>query len=318
MINPFWNPTEHRLRALWRLVLQVFILILSIELPVSILRLIFHGIPGKQYQILDTLTLPVLTLVGIFFSLWLAGLLLDRRPFDNFGFHFSHKWWMDFVFGLALGAGLMLSIFLVELAAGWVTITATFQGGTAGLPFIPAFCISLVLFLCVGLYEEMWFRGYFLRNLAEGFNLRIIGPRTALLLAYLVSSIIFGLLHAGNPNASMLSTFLLLFAGLFLGLGFILTGELAIPIGFHITWNLFEGNVFGFNVSGTTPPGTFIQINQSGPTLWTGGAFGPEAGLIGLAAIILGSLAIYLWVKANQKTAPLQTQLTQYLRQVDA
>jgi membrane protease YdiL (CAAX protease family) len=208
----------------------------------------------------------------------------------------------------------MLLIFLVELAAGWVTISGAFFSGMEGGSFIPAICISLVLFLCVGFSEEMWTRGYLLRNLAEGFNINFIGPRSALLLAYLVSSSFFGLLHASNPNATVLSTFLLGFAGLFLGLGFLLTGELAIPIGIHIAWNFFEGNVFGFAVSGTTPPGVFMQINQTGPTLWTGGAFGPEAGLIGLAALILGSLAIYLWVKANQKTAPLQTRLAQYLK----
>jgi hypothetical protein len=246
--------------------------------------------------------------------MWLAGRLLDRRPFVDYGFHFNRRWWRDFTFGLVLGAGLMVLIFLVELAAGWVTISGAFLSGMEGVSFIRAIWISLVLFLCVGFSEEMWTRGYLLRNLAEGFNFKFVGPRLALLLAYLVSSSFFGLLHASNPNATALSTFLLGIGGLFLGLGVLLTGELAIPIGIHITWNFFEGNVFGFAVSGTTPPGVFMQINQTGPTLWTGGDFGPEAGLMGLAALILGTLAIYLWVKANQKTALLQTRLAQYLK----
>jgi membrane protease YdiL (CAAX protease family) len=314
MINPFWNPTEHRLRALWRLILQASFLLASIGIPGVIFSLAFRFARGNQGQIDSFLISPIATLLGITFSMWLAGRLLDRRPFVDYGFHFNRWWWRDFIFGLVLGAGLMLLIFLVELSAGWVTISGTFFSGMEGISFIPGICISLVLFLCVGFSEEMWTRGYLLRNLAEGFNLKFIGPRSALLLAYLVSSSFFGLLHASNPNATALSTFLLGFAGLFLGLGFLLTGELAIPIGIHITWNFFEGNVFGFAVSGTTPPGVFMQINQTGPTLWTGGAFGPEAGLIGLAALILGSLAIYLWVKVNHKTAPLQTRLAQYLK----
>ena len=314
MINPFWNPTEHRLRALWRLILQVGLFFILSGLLTVIFGLFFQFPLVNQRQVYTFLITPVATLIGITLSMWLAGRLLDRRPFADFGFHVNRKWWRNFAFGLALGAALMTCIFLVELAAGWVTITGFFYNGTEGVSFIPAIFISVVLFVCVGFYEEMWTRGYLLRNMAEGFNIKLISPRPALLLAYLISSSFFGLLHASNPNATALSTFLIGIAGLFLGLGFLLTGELAIPIGIHITWNFFEGNVFGFGVSGTNPPGVFIHTNQIGPTLWTGGAFGPEAGLIGLAALILGSIAIYLWVKADQKSASLQTRLAQYSR----
>jgi hypothetical protein len=101
-------------------------------------------------------------------------------------------------------------------------------------------------------------------------------------------------------------------AGLFLGLGFILTGELAIPIGLHITWNFFQGYVFGFPVSGIGRTTSFIGINQGGPDLWTGGAFGPEAGLIGLLAMLLGSLLIGLWVRLLYGKVRLDTELAQY------
>ncbi len=76
-----------------------------------------------------------------------------------------------------------------------------------------------------------------------------------------------------------------------------MTGKLAIPIGLHITWNFFQGNVFGFPVSGTLANvTTFIAIEQGGPDLWTGGASGPEAGLIGIIAMVLGVVLTVVWV----------------------
>ncbi|NJL33875.1 MAG: hypothetical protein HC893_08460 [Chloroflexaceae bacterium] len=83
---------------------------------------------------------------------------------------------------------------------------------------------------------------------------------------------------------------------MFLGLGYVLTGQLAISIGLHITWNFFQGTVFGFPVSGQdfTRVGVF-SIEQGGPPLWTGGAFGPEAGLMGLLTIALGSALTVGW-----------------------
>jgi hypothetical protein len=50
--------------------------------------------------------------------------------------------------------------------------------------------------------------------------------------------------------------------------------------------------VFGFPVSGLDIyPLTRIQVQ--GPQLWTGGAFGPEAGLVILPALLIGASLIF-------------------------
>jgi hypothetical protein len=123
---------------------------------------------------------------------------------------------------------------------------------------------------------------------------------------------VFGLLHATNPNASWISTLNLILAGLFLGLGFVLTGELAIPIGLHITWNFFQGNIFGFPVSGMKSGVSLISIQQGGPNLLTGGAFGPEAGLVGIFAILVGSILIMLYVRNTRGEVRMRTELAVY------
>jgi hypothetical protein len=149
-----------------------------------------------------------------------------------------------------------------------------------------------------GHLEETASRGYQLRNAAEGLNYPILGPRGAVLVAWALSSIFFGALHAGNPNATPLSTFNIVLAGLMLGFGYVLSGQLAIPIGLHLTWNFFQNAVYGLPVSGFGTFGaSFLSAEQSGPDLWTGGSFGPEGGLLGPAAMLLGVLLIALWVR---------------------
>ncbi|MBN1259748.1 MAG: CPBP family intramembrane metalloprotease [Anaerolineae bacterium] len=255
----------------------------------------------------------IATFPVILISVWLAGRFLDRRRFVDFGFHFDKAWWRDFAFGLALGAVLMAGIFGIERVLGWVEVAGSFRRQGFGGRFVPALLVDLLAFVSVGIYEELMWRGYDLRNLAEGLGFLPGGPNVAVLAAWGLSSLAFGISHAINPNASLISTFNIGLAGLFLGLGYVLTGELAIPIGLHITWNFFQGTVFGFPVSGMATTASFLAIQQGGPDLWTGGAFGPEAGLMGIAAMLVGSGLTLLWVRWRRGRVALDQALAVYL-----
>ena len=305
----FWNPDERRLRALWRLILHV-ILIAALGLAAAALLLDLRGDPAASLA--NNIAGMALVALIVVAATLLAARFLDRRPISDLGLQFTAHWWRDLGFGLFLGAFLMLLIFLVELALGWITVEGILSSSRP-VPFGLAIFWPLTQFLLVGIYEELLFRGYHLKNLAEGLSFSPLGPKRGLLLAFLISSIIFGLLHAGNPNATTISTVNIFLAGLFLGLPFLLTDQLAIPIGIHITWNFFQGNVFGFPVSGTsTNSTTFIAVEQGGPVLWTGGAFGPEAGLLGVAAMIVGSLLIVSWVKRTRGAFGLALSVAEY------
>ena len=329
--NIFWNNFEKRIRMVWRLIVQILIMLLLtlafqflLSLFIILVKAIQGTLPSPQIFSFapgvniaaNSQLLTIASILGsglvLTISIWLAGRFLDRRRFIDFGLHINQRWWMDFGFGISLGAGLMVLIFLFELAAGWISVNGTFVTQDPETSFLSAIIIPLILFLAVGFYEELFSRGYHLTNLAEGLSGEIIKPRTAILLATLLSSAVFAFLHASNPHASLTSTLNIGLAGIFLAAGYVLTGELAIPVALHISWNFFQGNVFGFPVSGVGfQSATFIQINQNGPDHWTGGLFGPEGGLLGTSAMILGIIITLIWIRKQYGLIDLHLPLSE-------
>jgi hypothetical protein len=199
----------------------------------------------------------------------------------------------------------MSGIFLVEYHAGWIAIAPS------SLNTADVLLVSVLGFLAVGVNEEFTFRGYQIRNLAEGVTCRWIAPRWAVLIALVFSSAFFGLAHAANPNATLVSTLNIVMGGLVLSLPYVLTGELAIPIGLHITWNLFQGTMYGFPVSGSSSKG-LIRVVQSGPEYWTGGAFGPEAGLLAILFLLIACALIVVWVTSSSRRLSLHSSIALY------
>lgn len=320
MTDPFRNEREGRLRAFWRVLVQFAASFAGQALFTTVALVVFALVGGAEsadaFEAVTTLPTFVvvsgaISLAVTVITVWFAGRFLDRRPFADFGLRLNRAWWLDFGFGLLLGAFLMTGVFLVELSAGWVTVTGVFEAAGGGA-FFPGILAPIAFFLCVGFYEELSSRGYQLTNIAEGLNFSGIGARGAVLLAWAISSSIFGLLHLLNPNASAVSTLNIAFAGLLLGAGYVLTGQLAIPVGLHITWNFFQGNVFGFPVSGIETIGaTFVEVKQGGPDTFTGGVFGPEAGLLGVGAMVVGTALIFAYVRLRYGAAGIQTSIAE-------
>ena len=69
-----------------------------------------------------------------------------------------------------------------------------------------------------------------------------------------------------NPNATWLSTFNIVIFGLLFGTGYVLTGELALPIGLHFGWDFVQGFVFGVVASGNN----MGRCSSSPMTRWRG------------------------------------------------
>ena len=179
--------------------------------------------------------------------------------------------------GFLVGILFFVLVVLVMWIAGLYRI-AHF-GKDRSLDILSAF----FLFLVVGVGEEILFRGILFRWIDE---------KWGFVVALVVSSLLFGAMHFGQPGATWWSSLAIAIeAGLLLGAAYKWSGTLWLPIGIHWAWNFFQGNVFGFAVSGGDAGASLIQAGVNGPDILTGGAFGAEASII---AVILGA-ALSAW-----------------------
>lgn len=285
-MNIFINPEEERFRAGWRIAAQFFLMMLIAFLLVPAFSLF---IPDGIYPLA-----PFALAIGAVISTVLAAKGLDYRSWSAYGVIFDCDTPRTLAFGFLLGGAAMGIIFLVEYLCGWLTVTGYgWQSGQGSYTW--SFAGYFFFMMIVGFWEELVFRGYQIVNASEGFNLPDTSRRNAVIGAVTLSSLAFALGHALNPNAGILSTLNIIVAGVMLAFPFIITGRLEWSVGLHIGWNFFQGGVFGFPVSGLPGHASILQITQQGPHAITGGAFGPEAGVAGLLAMILiiGILIVY-------------------------
>lgn len=284
----FINEKEQRLRAGWRLLFQFLLMVVIIGAG-------FFGfsylMPGSS---IFSSVLPMF--FGVIISVWVAARYFDKRPLTDYGIDFNKTWRREFLIGTGIAAAAQGTIFLIEWWAGWITVV----NYGWNIPLESSFGLGIsgffVAMLMVGFHEELFSRGYQILNITEGLRYPSLGRRGALIIAVLMTSSFFGIMHASNPNASLISTFNIILAGVVLAVPYFLTGRLALSVGLHFSWNFVMAGVLGFPVSGKTIEITVLDIQQGGPELWTGGAFGPEAGLVGLLgmAIIVGGSCVYI------------------------
>jgi membrane protease YdiL (CAAX protease family) len=124
------------------------------------------------------------------------------------------------------------------------------------------------------------------------------------------SSLLFGLAHALNPNATVLGLANLSLFGAFLGLCALAEVGLWGACAWHALWNWTDSNLFGLRDSGGPPhPALLVSIKHGGMDTITGGAFGPDGGLIETVVLLLGigvlALRIHSETRRDQIRVPL-------------
>ncbi len=201
--------------------------------------------------------------------------------------------------GFGFGTGLVTAVVVFMVVGGWYRVSSTGFADPANL--VRVLSLSTVLFVMVAIFEEVLFRGIVFIYAEE-----LMGTIPALIL----SGLMFGFVHAGNPGASLRSSLgIALTAGPMLGLLLVASRRMWWPIGMHWAWNFTLGPVFGLPVSGLDFGGRREAIlipNVTGPEAWTGGAFGPEAGypLLICGTIVTVVLAVVAWKRGQIRLLP--------------
>jgi hypothetical protein len=144
-------------------------------------------------------------------------------------------------------------------------------------------------------------RGVVLQQVARGWGT---------LAGVAVSSVVFALIHVPNvlvaevdPLVGLLAVAILGLLGLILAAAYLWTERLWLPVALHVSWNFGQGALLGFPVSGTPSEG-LVQPTVTGPAWLTGGAFGPEGGVVGLVALGLAGVAVWAYAGAAHRAAP--------------
>ena len=221
------------------------------------------------------LILTVFSLLGSFLALWVATKFIDRKPLMSIGLSVKDKT-NEMLIGLAFALAFIGGLFAILWLIGAINVTG-YVGFKPGV-----FIVSMMLFMAA-FDEELIFRGYILNNMMDATSNRWI--------ALAGSSVLFALLHAGNP--SIWSTWVpmteLFAAGFILGISYTFTKNLWFPTFFHFGWNFFQG-LFGFEISGLNVDSwKMISHENSGnvPDIVSGGSFGIEGSVITLSCTII-------------------------------
>jgi uncharacterized protein len=258
-----------RLRSGWRILIF------------SLLLFLFGSVGFLMMSLLPPETLfwasyPVL-LVATLIAGWIMLARLDGRPIGALGFALTRATSREIGWGLVIGGGLIGFVTLVLFASNSVRWVA--DGGGA-MDYVGMMLGSFVFFAIAAAWEEALFRGYPFQVLVEG-----IGAWPAIV----VSSAVFAWAHGQNPEVTWLALFNIFLAGVLLAVAYLRTRSLWFATAVHLGWNWTMAFWLDLPVSGLTGFSTPMYSGvEAGPEWWTGGAFGPEAGLAATLVLLVG------------------------------
>lgn len=215
-------------------------------------------------------------------------LLVDKRGLATLGF--NHRRLGGVLSGTLLGAAIFAVPVGVLTAIGAARLAPDMSGFSA-----VALASGLALCFFNVITQEALVRSYIFQELWTKYGaVWAIGLTTVLFVA-----LHFAPISQGGSQGLIAGANILL-ASVLLGLAYVRSGSLWLPIGIHFGWNGLQGPVLGINVTGTDIGlGRWRVFEFPGDTLLTGGDLGVEGGLIGLLGPALGIGLVVLMTRSR-------------------
>jgi uncharacterized protein len=287
-MKTWFKNKDGQVRSGWKIILAFALMtVLSGLFSFPVFLVIFIKDP-KVMTAMDVLTnnpisdffLMLAQLLSVILTVFIC-LSAERKKWRDIGLSRLNGQGKNLVYGLVLGAASMIIITLIMLATKQIKMHSV----TVNSHLLFVIGLYFIGFIFVAINEELFFRGYVITTLRQTKSVPIL---------YIVSALVFGIAHTGNPNVHVLGIVNVGLIGLFFAYMFIQTKSLWMSMGYHFTWNFFQGNILGFNVSGTEGNGLF-HIN-SADNIWTGGSFGVEASIWTSLFILVGFLVTRFYI----------------------
>jgi len=219
---------------------------------------------------------------------WLACRMV-RWPMGDASLRDS-RWWVRVLQGVALGAAMLAFVSLVPVALGH----QQFRASKADLFEIAAtFLWGGLACVWIAISEELWLRGFVLQQIHRAKGKWVAAAATGF---------IFGAFHVGNLGTTGMAIFNVALVGVWLALTVFRTGSMWLAVGFHFIWDLLQFGFWGVPMSGAAGRASVLVPLPSNDTLWTGGEFGPEAGLPNTVMFAALMLLFVLWPKRQQSS----------------
>ncbi len=222
------------------------------------------------------------------FMFWVK--VIEKNALSSLGF--VKRNWLKY-----LAWGILLSLLQMGV------IALVYQVSGIGSFVLNELSLEPLLFI-LGLFPFWLLQGGTEEVATRGWLLTRIAAKTNLPLAIAISSSLFGILHMGNAGVTFLSILNIILDGVLAGLLFIYTDSIWLVVAQHGTWNYVQGNLLGFQVSGTGADASIFSFTMGdGPDWLTGGAFGAEGSIITTLVLLVSLVIVYRLGERKEKFA---------------
>ena len=278
---------SYGLRSGWRLLIFLAILCVLFRANSQFISPLMRG----WDEVTQYLARDVIDFLAFLLASWIMT-KIEGRTIADYGLPWRRMFRLQFWQGVLLGFASLTTLLVVMRVIGIFYFGKIALHGVESLQFAGFYGVA---FLIVGVREEFHYRGYGLFTLSKGIG---FWPAAFLTAAF------FGYSHSGNSGETWLGLFNASAGGLFFCFLLRRTGNLWMPIGFHVAWDWAQTFFYGVPDSGQVLPGHLFNGGFSGPAWLTGGSVGPEGSVLCVLLLAVLGFVVTHWLHETKYPSP--------------